>query len=95
MQKEVWKFEIDLDKAVRNHYTLLVPRNSLVISVNAQREKVCLWMLVDPDEKEKETRKYIAAGTGKGFTYDSAMNFLGTVLLRGGLLVYHIFEQTT
>lgn len=58
--------------------------------VRDQFEKVCLWFLVDPTA-EKEKRTIAIVGTGHPAPEDGA--YLGSAMLAGGTLVWHVFEK--
>ena len=62
-----------------------------VLSVHEQREQVCLWALVDPEEKKTEQRMFHIAGTGFDIK-DNSLRFIGAVHLYSSSLVFHIFE---
>lgn len=44
--KIIWKYEIPL---LVGSFVLDVPSHNLVLSAQAQDEKACVWILVDPD----------------------------------------------
>ena len=68
-----------------------MPRGAEVLTVQMQREVLCVWAVVDPDA-EKEQRKFIVYGTGH--EYDSIKGeYVGTVQIHGGDLVWHVFAK--
>ncbi len=58
-----------------------------------QHEQPCMWALVDPDAP-KENRNFRFVGTGHPIKQADKMKFCGTIFIRGGGLVFHIFEYT-
>jgi len=83
--KAVWKFEIPRDGVI------VMPFGAEVLQVREQIENVCLWALVDPDERQMETRRFILFGTGHPIP-SAPMKYHGTAHLKGGMLVMHVFE---
>ena len=75
---------------------ILLPKNADILCVKIQNDRPTLWALVDVDTEEREERVIRVLATG----FDSVENpgtlkFIDTVLLAGGQLVYHVFEQLT
>lgn len=82
----VWKFVIaDPDTPVT------MPVGAEILHVAAQHAVVCVWALVDPKAPHEE-RRLVVAGTGHPIPAERG-RFLGTVLLHGGALVFHIWDQ--
>jgi len=82
----VWKFVIaDPETPVR------MPEGSEVLHVAEQRGQVCLWALVDPGARLVD-RRFVIAGTGHPLPPHCG-RFIGTVLLSGGALVFHFWED--
>lgn len=69
-------------------------RGARVLHIAGQRDRVCLWALVDP-HAEMEERRFVVVGTGHEMPPGEPESFrhLGTVLLDGGALVFHVFEE--
>lgn len=78
--KYVLKPEIELE----------MPIGAQVLSIREQGEEICLWALVNPDAP-KEKRRFVSFGTGHDVPA-VALQFHGTAHLRGGSLVFHVFE---
>lgn len=77
---------------------LVLPREARLLSVDIQRGQICLWALVDPETRMMERWSVRILGTGheiKGVEeeYISASVFVGTVLMHGGALVWHVFAK--
>lgn len=94
--KSVWKFVID---DISDEVTLQMPKGARVLTVQTQGgaeafgyfgQQLCLWAEVDTDA-EKEPRRFRIAGTGHRLP-DEPLTYLGTFQLRGGALVFHVYE---
>lgn len=85
--KSVFKYPL----AVTDTQTLLLPTGSKVLSVEEQYGSIVLYVLVDPTpEAETEPRRFLIHGTGHDVTNPDA-DFVGTVKLEGGALMFHVF----
>ena len=82
----VYKFPFDLDDIV----VLKMPTGSEVLHVEVQHGVPCLWARVDP-KAALEVRRFRVAGTGHPLKEDVGEH-LGSLLMRGGSLVFHVFE---
>lgn len=78
-----------------NTYYLNLPRNSQILSVQNQREKLCVWVRIeDPTEKEKKVHTLRVFMTGDENTDNTAnLRFISTVQFAQGAFVVHVFEQ--
>lgn len=70
--------------------TVAMPKGARVLSAQEQRGQLCLWAMVDPDQK-CEARLFAIHGTGNGLPDDPG-EFIAAV--QQGSLVWHIFEIT-
>jgi hypothetical protein len=85
--RTVYKYFLNPDITV-----LALPYGAEVLSVHEQHEQVCLWALVDPDPINGTVdRKFKTVGTGHDIT-ETNLQFIGSVHLIGGALVFHVFE---
>ena len=78
---------------MENHFTLELPKNAKILTVQTQKGNPQLWAMVD-SETEKETRHFRLAGTGHplGEDYLRIINYIGTFQMGNGELVFHLFE---
>ncbi len=81
---KVWKFGI-----VDPEAPVAMPNGAQVLSVGVQRERVCIWALVNPNEPAT-LRRFVIVPTGEQVPGHG--RFLGTVMLRDGALVFHVWE---
>lgn len=61
-----------------------------ILSVEVQHRKVVLYAVAD-DEIEPSPVEIFIVGTGHPADHIAGFNFLGTVQLDGGVLMFHIF----
>ena len=86
-QLAVWKYVL----AVRDLTTIQVPKGAEFIHAHEQQGQICLWATVDTQETRREERTFRIAGTGHILT-NGKFDYVGTVHLDNGLIVFHVFE---
>jgi hypothetical protein len=86
--KTIYKYPL----AISDSQAVLMPINAQILSVQFQREDLCLWAVVDPEEK-KHARVFHIVGTGHLVPPPEKVRFIGTVQQFNGKLVWHVFEQ--
>jgi hypothetical protein len=70
---------------------IFVPKGSRVISVQAQKDNVCLWILLPLDpELDLVKRTFRIFGTGVDIPDDARHEPIGTVQI--DWMVWHVFE---
>jgi hypothetical protein len=84
----IWKFAVP----VTDEQFILMPKDARILSVHVQREDICIWALVSP-AAEKVQRAIAIRGTSHNCTELDGASFIGTVLLAGGNLVFHVFDR--
>ena len=74
-------------------FTLPLPKNSLILTVQVQRESPVVWALVDT-EKAIVKRKFCSIGTGEKINdgLEDDLFYIGSFQLNDGELVFHLFE---
>jgi hypothetical protein len=86
--KAIWKFTLGGPLT-----TVEMPEGARILSVQMQAHEPQIWALVDPDApKVKRTFKSLPTGHVSDADHE---NYIGTVLMSGGALVFHIFEHAT
>jgi hypothetical protein len=85
--KTIWKFPLPFQE----HITLQFPKGALLLSVQNQREQICLWALVDPAAPLRP-REFQIVGTGHQVADAARLLFVGSVQTHEGAFVWHIFE---
>lgn len=77
---------------VASNPTITMPQHAQVLSVHVQNGMACLWALVNPALPFEE-RRFFVYGTGHAVEDTSLGRFVGTFMLSGGNLVFHVFEE--
>lgn len=92
MNKAVWKFPFP----VTDEFTLKLPHESEVLSVQIQDGMPQLWCLCSTDEHlPKENHYFRLVGTGHPINKanSTVLKFVGTFQLPDLHLVFHLFEE--
>lgn len=89
MKKVIYKYPLQIE----DNQVFEVPKGAIILCVQIQREEPVLYALVDPSA-ETEEREFQVTGTGHELIDDVSRVYLGTIQLRGGDLVFHVFEIT-
>ena len=87
----IYKYQLDItDKQI-----IELPYGAIPLSVVNQRETICLYARVNPEPIYKEKIKFEIYIHGTGHLIEEqemfTSDFLGTVVLMAGSLVFHIF----
>lgn len=90
--KSIWKYGLMPDSVQQ----VRMPHGAKILSVQTQKEEVCLWAEVDTDTELKETRFIECFGTGQPMVEGMGVErvYIGTVQTMGGELVWHFYERT-
>lgn len=87
----IWKFSLQ----VTDRQTVTMPVGANILSVQDQSGGLQMWAIVNPDA-EREQRVIEIVGTGNPMPdvdkEDLARFHIATVQVRGGALVWHVFE---
>ena len=75
-------------------FSLEVPKDAIFLDFKAQNNMPVIWVYVDGEQKEKETRNFVCYATGEDIPYGDRVNaiYLGTALFTNDTLVTHLFE---
>jgi len=84
--KRIFKYHVPIDDSV----SITMKIGAKVLTVQAQREDVCIWALVNPAEGD-EIRRFKVVGTGHRIE-EECLEYIGTVQMFDGGLVLHVFE---
>lgn len=90
--KTIYKYP--LEPVSEQTYTM--PKGAKILSVQWIRGQVCIYALVDTEEKMSEAHQFLIIGTGhliRPNTEPAAHYFLGTIHNEDQSLVFHIFEK--
>lgn len=83
--RRVFKYPLPVQDA----FTLSLPAGAQLLSVQAQRDELMLWALVD-DRAKLEVRHFMIRGTGHDA--EACGTYVGTFQLAAGAFVGHLFE---
>lgn len=87
MSASVWKFPIP----IADEFSLTMPRDAELLFVATQKETGCLWARVITDDRVSLVeRRFLLRGTGHPVDLDA--KYVGSFILLGGDLVFHLFE---
>ncbi len=85
--RSVWKYVVP----VQDTFSITTRQGAKILSVDVQGGAPCLWAEVDPGAPE-EVRHFRLCGTGHVIPAGETRRFVGTLLLHGDSLVFHLFE---
>lgn len=87
---EIWKFEVPLTDEI----LIKIPKGGKILSLQLQRQKPCIWVLVNPlNEKESRMFEWYVTGGTLAINEKSAHIYIGTCQLFDGDYVLHLFER--
>ena len=86
--KVIWKYQIQ----AATEQQIFLPKNSIVLTCQAQQDVPHIWVLVDIDEKITEPRTFFVYGTGQ-MIQENIGRYVGTFQLTPGTLIFHVFEK--
>lgn len=81
----IWKFPIPIE----DKFSIAMPRDAELLFVATQNEQGCIWARVVAEHSQEE-RTFLIRGTGHEVNTDC--KHVGSFILRGGALVFHLFE---
>jgi hypothetical protein len=86
-----WKFPLDTTDV----QTVSMPKGAKVLSVQMQFDRITAWALVDNAELVSQPVRFHVIGTGYPLPdYTDAWQFIGTVQMLDGSLIFHVFVDT-
>mgnify|MGYP001556087392 CR=1 FL=1 len=89
MENAVCKFELTETPL----QPIIMPKGSIILSVQVQGNQPCLWAFVNTKELGHEVRNIAVVGTGHKLPEGiDPRYFLGTYQLHQGSFVGHVFE---
>lgn len=86
----IYKYPIPIQDVVKND----IPVGGEILKFAMQKGQAFIWVLIDPDQKETETRHFLVIGTGHKITDTEHCDgkYIDTVFINDGSLVFHLFE---
>ena len=93
MNAVIYKYPLDLEG--QDIKEIIMPLGANVLTVQVQRDVVCLWAMVPTDLPDyaggEEVRRFLVIGTGHRLP-EHPTRYVGTVQMVNGALVLHVFE---
>ena len=89
MKKVIWKHRLNIESS----FDIQMPIGTEILALQTQNDNPFIWVLVNPDEKNTEIRKFETVGTGEIIEETNDKKYIGTYQSQGGLLVFHVFEK--
>lgn len=86
--KRVYKYQLE----IKDEVLVSMPKDAKILTVQVQNGRPCIWASVDPSSSDMEIRKFRIAGTGHPVEDSIIENYIGTVQMYEGKLVFHVFE---
>lgn len=90
MKKAIYKYVVRPDRL-----KVEMPKGAKVLTAQLQHGEICVWAEVQPDAPT-EQRHFEVFGTGHPMHEDmgTSREYINTVQLEGGALVFHVYEYT-
>lgn len=93
MAVTVWKFQLEAS-AFQGVQEIEMSAGAKIIKVGLQRGHICLWAWYnDHPDAPKAMRRIAVVGTGHPAPSFDEAEHLGSVIMDGGNLVWHVFER--
>lgn len=86
--KKIYKYPIE----IQSEQIVLLPTGAKILTVQSQGEKACLWAIVNPTMPNDMAITLRIIGTGHTITDSDKLEYIGTIQLCGGALVFHVFR---
>lgn len=86
--RTIYKFPI----AVRDSFEIVMPAGATILHVAPQAGVPCLWALVETNAPPV-TRAFQLRGTGHSCERLEQCRYVGSFLMHGDALVFHLFEE--
>ncbi len=84
----IWKYPVYM----QDEFSIDMPPGAKILSVQIQGDSPQMWAMVEEESFGRtQRRRFKVVGTGHPITEDG-LAFIGTFQLRGGSLVFHLFE---
>ena len=84
--KAVYKYPLRID----DYQSVLIPMGAKILCIKVQNGTPCLWALIDKDATYDELVTIRCAGTGHDIKED--VEYIDTIMISGGALVFHFFK---
>ncbi len=85
--KTIYKYQLEIEDS----QVVQMPLDAEILKVDTQKAHPCLWAMVETDHV-LEDRIIQIRGTGHPAIGLTKEDYLGTFIMLGGDLVFHVFE---
>lgn len=85
----IYKYPIPL----QDEFVLLLPTDARILTIQEQRGQLVLWATVNPTRAGTECRVFRCVGTGHAIPDENQLDYIATVQMADGNLVWHFFEK--
>lgn len=87
--KTIWKFPIEMvDEQI-----ISMPDGTQILCVQVQKQRICLWGLIENHNTKDEKRTIRVIGTGHPIPTSEELSYIGTIQHLSGDLIFHVFEK--
>lgn len=86
--KTIYKYKLD-----PSGKPVMMPASAEILSAREQGNDICVWAKVDTTDTVQVPRTFHVFGTGHEMPEDQNLRFVGTAILNGGALVFHVFHN--
>lgn len=87
----IYKYELEAPEYPSNVTTAQMHHGAQILHADAVGERLFVWARVPNRDAPLKPRRFVVVGTGHEFDYQGQRH-LGTALMQGGALVWHVFE---
>lgn len=89
MKKTVYKYPLEIE----DEQVVFLPTGARILTVQQQNNNIFLWALVNPTSSNTQAFTISMYGTGHPIDNSEKMEYINTVQLYSGELVFHVFVK--
>jgi len=91
MSQSIWKYEFE----TTDTFSIVMKLDAEILCVQTQDGQPCIWAMVNTGSLDMEERYFEIFATGHPIKNETGTKrkYIGTYQLRGGALVFHLFER--
>lgn len=86
--KKIYKYPIE----IQDEQVVLLPTGAKILTVQTQGGKAFLWAMVNPTMPNDMAVTIRIFGTGHTIQDADRLEYIGTIQMCGGVLVFHVFK---
>lgn len=88
--KKVYKYPFE----ITDEQTIEMPKGAKILTAQVQQGTPTIWALVDPAESQTESVNIRTHGTGHSIPDSECLEYINTIQVYGGQLIFHVFKLT-